>query len=296
VGVSSSPLRRGSIEVAGAAVTWGTWGIFVRESGLEVWAIAPIVFAVMGITCLPLMRGEPAPRWDRSALILLVLAGLFDGLNVLTYFAALSRTTIAVAVLTHYMAPILVALFAPLVEGGRVPGAMPAALAATAGLALVLEPWNPAQRGGDVLIGAGLGAASAVFYAANVFVAKRLGDRIGAARVIGLHSFVAAALLLPAVFIGGGEPTPRGVGIIVVGAILPGAMAGLVFVRGLMRIGSARAAVLTFFEPLVAVLVGWLVWAEPVGVSALGGAALIVGAGVYVSRGSRSTGSAAAPA
>lgn len=291
----STPVRRGSIEVAGAACAWGTWGIFVRESGLEVWVIAPVVFGVMGLACWPLMRTEPAPRWDRRAVLVLVLAGLFDGLNVVTYFAALSRTTIAVAVLTHYLAPVLVALLAPLVERERVPGAVPSAVAATAGLALVLEPWNPAQRGGDVVIGAALGAASAVFYAANVFASRRLARQLGPARVVGLHALIAAALLVPGLMLAGGEVSGRGLGIIVIGATLPGAIAGWVFVRGLARIGSARAAVLTFFEPLVAVLVGWLVWNEPLGLSALGGAALIVGAGVYVSTGNRRRVSRAAP-
>jgi drug/metabolite transporter (DMT)-like permease len=291
--VSSSPVRRGSIEVAGAACAWGTWGIFVRESGLAVWTIAPLVFLVMAVACWPLMHREPAPRWDRTAVLVLLLAGLFDGLNVLTYFAALSRTTIAIAVLTHYLAPILVALLAPVIERTRVPGAVPAAIAATAGLALVLEPWNPAQRGGDVLVGAALGAASAVFYAANVFASRRLATQLGPARVVGLHALIAAALLGPGVILAGGEVSGRGLGIIVAGAIVPGALAGWVFVRGLARIGSARAAVLTFCEPLVAVLVGWLVWAEPLGASALGGAALIVGAGVYVSTGTRRMGPAA---
>mgnify|MGYP000968521325 CR=1 FL=1 len=49
-----------------------------------------------------------------ATLGLLVANALFDALNVLTFFGAMSTTTVAIAVLTHYLAPILVALLNPL--------------------------------------------------------------------------------------------------------------------------------------------------------------------------------------
>ena len=69
-----------------------------------------------------------------------------------------------------------------------------------------------------------------------------------------------------------------------IGSLFLGAIAGAAFVRGLVRIGASRAAVLTFAEPVVAVAVGWLAWGESLGPIALAGAAMIVAAGVGVSR------------
>jgi probable blue pigment (indigoidine) exporter len=57
-----------------------------------------------------------------------------------------------------------------------------------------------------------------------------------------------------------------------------------VYVRGLVRIGAARAAVLTFAEPLVAVIVGWVAFGEALSVWAAAGGALVLGAGVAVAR------------
>ena len=69
----------------------------------------------------------PAPfafRWsafaDRGAVIALVIVGIADAGNMLLYFLALDRGPIVVAVLSHYLAPTLVALAAPLVLAERV--------------------------------------------------------------------------------------------------------------------------------------------------------------------------------
>jgi DME family drug/metabolite transporter len=66
-----------------------------------------------------------------------------------------------------------------------------------------------------------------------------------------------------------------------------GSGSGIIYVVGLTRIGAARAAVLTFTEPLVAVLVGALVWDEPLHALAALGGALVLGAGIYVARKAR---------
>src|SRR5678815_2603652 len=91
-----------------------------------------------------------------------------DAVNVLAFFGAMTTTTVAIAVLTHYAAPILIALAAPRVEGTRTRGALPAALVALGGLVIVLEPWRSGSDG--ALLGAALGLTSAVAYMGNVFV------------------------------------------------------------------------------------------------------------------------------
>lgn len=236
---------------------------------------------LVGIFSLPfVLRGPPA-RWDRTTLALLAANSLCDAVNVVTFFAALDHTTVAIAVLTHYLAPILIALAAPHVDGMVTRGATAAAVVATFGLALVLEPW---RDGGGIGLGALLGATSAVAYAANVFVVRRLAPRLGAARTLCYHAFVAAALLSPLAVARAGEVELDDLALLAAGTLVLGTFAGISFIWGLARIGSARAAVLTFAEPLVAVIVGWIAFDEYLsGVAALGGA-LVLGAGVVVAR------------
>jgi drug/metabolite transporter (DMT)-like permease len=101
------------------------------------------------------------------------------------------------------------------------------------------------------------------------------------------HAIIAAVALAPIAAGHLGEVTPASLGLLVAGAATIGAAAGVVFTVGLVRIGSARAAVLTFMEPLVAVGVGAAVWGEPLSPLSVVGGALVLGAGIEVARKAR---------
>ncbi|MDB4956391.1 MAG: hypothetical protein JWO36_3960 [Myxococcales bacterium] len=275
----------GLVMVTLAAASWGTWSLFVRPTQLPSSVTSPIIFAVMGLVAFPLSLREPKPRWDRATVLLLLANTLTDGLNVITFFAAMQYTTVAIAVITHYAAPILIAVAAPRIDGTATRGARPAAVVAMIGLAIVLEPWRAPADG--VLVGAALGLASAVCYAANVFVVRRLAARIGPARAMSYHSLLAALAMIPLGVSGFATVTASDLALVSAGAATIGAISGVMFVTGLARIGSARAALLTFAEPLVAVLVGVLAWHESIHPFAALGGGLVVAAGVHVARQAR---------
>jgi len=269
------------LQVAAAACMWGTWSLFLRPSGIPAWASAPVLFAVTGVVLLPLARREPKPRWDQITLGLLFANAGLDALNVVTFFAAMDATTVAIAVLSHYLAPLVVALLAPIIDRERTPGGVAAAAVATIGLALVLRPWEATRAD---LFGVILGTVSAFAYGANVLVVRHLAVRIGAARAVSYHALLAAVAILPWAELGAiREAGPRALWL-VAGALGPGALAGWLFVRALPTVGATRGAVLAFLEPLVAVGIGWAVWDERLGAWAIAGAALVLGAGLWVTR------------
>jgi DME family drug/metabolite transporter len=270
----------GTLAVVAAAASWGLWSLSVRPAGLPAMTFALVVFVVMGVVTLPAVAFEPPAVWSRRAYALLLLNGFWDAANVLTFFGALRETTVAVAVLTHYLAPVIVAVLAPYIDRERVRGAIPGAIVACAGLTLVLEPW----RGDVQILGAVLGTVSAFAYAGNVFTVRRLVPLIGAARVISYHSFVSVALVLPFAIHTGVVPGAEALAWSAGGAIVLGAASGVIYVRGLAVIGASRAAVLAYAEPVVAVVVGAVAWGEPIGALALAGVALIVASGVYVAK------------
>lgn len=272
----------GLLMVTLAAASWGAWSLFLRPTELPATTTSPIVFLVMGLVLLPFALRGPRARWDRSTLALLAAYTATDSLNLITFFAALERTTVAIAVLSHYLAPILVALAAPRID--RVPsrGAAPAAAFALAGLAIVLEPWRAPAAGATA--GAALGVVSAFCYAANVFAVSRIAARIGSVRAMSYHSLVAAVVMAPLALPGLDLVSGADLALLLSGAATIGALSGVVFIIGLARVGSARAAVLTFAEPLVAVAVGALVWEEPLHATAAVGGAMVLGAGIHVAR------------
>lgn len=275
---------RGVVLVVCAACAWGTWSLFLRPTGLPPAWTSTLIFAFVALVAVPLHRREPAPRWTRATVAMLIAFAISDAVNVATFFAAMSVTSVAIAVLTHSFAPLFVALAAPFVEGQRVRIAPLAACVALAGIALLLRPWEEGALSGSVALGAALGTASAVAYAANVFLARRLTPAIGAARTMGLHAIGSALLLLPLALATPARVELADLGVLAIAAALLGVAANVAFAHGLVAIGSSRAAILAFVEPLVACAIGVLAWGEPLGASAIAGGALIVAAGVMVAR------------
>lgn len=282
-------MARGVVLVVLAASAWGSWSIFLRPTGLPAIWSSVLVMTFVALLAAPLYRREGAGKWDRATLAMLVAFAVLDAVNLATFFGAMSMTSVAIAVLTHSFAPVVVALAAPWVEGQRVRGATLAATIALGGIALLLRPWEEGALSGSVLAGAALGSTSALAYAGNIFLARRLTPRIGAARTMGLHSLGSAVLLLPLALATPVSLEASDVAVLAVAAALLGVAANVAFANGIVAIGSARGAVLAFLEPLVACVVGWLVWGEELGVSAVAGGMMIVGAGVMVARASDGT-------
>ena len=266
-----------------AAASWGSWSLFLRPTGLPGVVTAPLLLFGVFAACLPLIPSDPVkPTWDRSAVLWLFAYAACNATNVMTFFSAMSTTSVAVAVLTHSVAPVLVAVAAPFVDGTRSPRAVPAALLALFGLTLVLEPWRPQARTGDVALGAALGLASAFAYASCVFMLNRVVTRIGAVRTMSYHSGIAGLLVLP--FAGARFLEVETSDLVpLAGAVaLPGVIAGFAFVHGLRILGAARSAVLALLEPVVACAIGWAVFGESLGALAIVGGLLVVASAALV--------------
>jgi len=268
--------------VALAAASWGTWSLFLRPTGLPPTVTSPILFIVMGLAALPFALRKPRVAWSRRTVLLILANTAFDALNILTFFGALGYTTVAVAVLSHYTAPILIALAAPRIDKISSRGVAPATLIALGGLVIMLEPWGTPADG--AAFGAALGVMSAVCYAGNMFVVRRLAIEVGATKAMSYHSLIGAVVLAPFAVPHLGEITGGDLALLVSGAASIGCASGVIFAVGLARIGSARSAVLTYAEPLVAVAVGVLVWDEPLRPLAIVGGFLVVAAGIHVAR------------
>lgn len=278
-------MKRGLAMVALAACGWGTWSLFLIPTHLSALVTTPIVYLVMGVVGLAFTWLDPPAQWSRAAVTWLVAYAVTDVVNCILFFEAMNHTTVQVAVLTHYSAPILIALAAPYVDGVTTRGARPAALVAMTGIAIVLEPWRTPADG--AVVGAALGFGSATMYAANVFCARRLGVMIGPARAIAYHGLIGAIVAAPLAVSGVHAVTAADLEYLVTGGALIGAGAGILFVAGLSRVGAGRAAVLTFAEPIVAVLVGALHWGQPLRPIAVVGGALVLAAGIHVTRQAR---------
>lgn len=266
--------------IALAASAWGTWSLFFRPAeamgGVSPALEAFVIYAtILGATAPLALRDRPRRRRPLRAWLLLGIQGVFDALNGLLFFWAMQKTTLAVAVLTHYLAPVLVSLGAPFMVGERVTlrtwGSLGLALT---GLVVLCEPWRGHERA--AWTGAALGAGSAVFFAASLLAAKRLGRHFAPTEILAWHlptALLTIACFLPASVL---SAPPPGLGLLVLAGLGPGALAGVLFIRGLAHTDASRASVLMLLEPVVAVVVGILAFREWPGGAAFGGAALVL--------------------
>lgn len=277
--------------VAIAAMGWGTWPLILRHAPMPPALQSAALLAVLTLASLPVMLRDrvrakaTGKQWAGIAWL-----GIGDALNVVLFFAAYQRTTVAIAVLTHYLTPIFVAIAAPFVLSetarARTFGAVGVAFA---GLVLLLEPWRAGFGRGDA-IGAALGAGSAVFYASNVLMNKRLAKAFSGSELMFFHGLVGTPLLFALVPSSEyGLVSRHALVMVTLGAIGPGALGGLLFVWGLRRIAASHASVLTLLEPFVAVLLAAVVMGENLGIVSFAGGALILGGAVLVVSGPSST-------
>lgn len=280
------------LRVAVAATTWGTWSLFLRPAAVDPRWSSAIMLAVVTIVGAPSLlrpgaRGptEGPPRAAREWWAIVAL-GVFDACNAGLFFAAMSVTNIAIAVLSHYLAPVFVAVAAPhVLRTPRAPRALPLTLLALCGLALVLERALWSESAGRPVLGALLGAGSALFYATNVLITKRVGPRFTAEEQLVYHAAISVVILACAAwFLRAPLPTLHGVTLIAVGSVFAGAFAGLLFLQGLKAIPAEHAGILTFLEPITAVAVAWIAYRERPGMGAAIGGSMVLVAGVLAIR------------
>jgi drug/metabolite transporter (DMT)-like permease len=210
--------------------------------------------------------------------------GVGDALNVVLFFAAYKRT-IAVAVLTHYLTPLFVAVTAPLVLRERLTARTATAVAISLlGLGLMLVPAKAGAPSAAVWASAAFGAGSAVFYASNIIVNKYVASAFSTNETMFWHGVVATPLLAALVpHAAWAAIDCHAVALLAAVAVGPGALGGIAFVWGLRRMPAAHASTLTLLEPLVSVALGAAVLGERLGIGALiGGAAILAGAAIVL--------------
>lgn len=257
------------------AILWGGWAAVVRPSGLPPVQMTFVTMVVMALP-LPLVLRGISLR-DRRAVAALVGLGFADAGSTGLLFTALARGPVAVAELTHYLAPVLVTMAGPLLLGE--PRSRRAWLAAPASfLGLGLLVWRPG--GGDVLITAAIGATSAVFYATYILTAHVAVRTFPPRVLVPLHAVISGAVLL--LLFGGAAIPPAGPGTLyaVAGSAVCGGLGTWVFFKGVHLVPSSVTGALAYLEPITAALIGWRLFGEGIDLRGLAGVALVLASGV----------------
>ena len=270
------------LKLTASMVIFGTLGIFTRNiavSSGELTLYRAILAAGLILVYLAAGR-KPIPfKKIRRELPLLLLSGMAMGVNWVLLFSAYRFTTISMATLSYYFAPVIVILACPILFHERMTAKeILCFVMSTAGLVLIIGAGG-AGNGTD-LIGVLFGLGAAAFYAAVILMNKFIRQVTGIHRT--LIQFAGAILiLLPYVGLTGGFHLEvlDGTGwvcLLVVGLVHTGVTYCMYF-SALKDLSGQETAVLSYMDPLVATLISVLVLGEPMALTQALGGAMILG-------------------
>jgi drug/metabolite transporter (DMT)-like permease len=281
--------RSGLARIAVAGVVWGSIPLLSRQvdtSALVIvfWRVA-FAFAAATIILLLRRRLSDVRRLTPRRLLGLSAMGVVLALNWVLFFSALQLTSVAVAVLLTYTGPVLVTALSPLVTREPFDARALAPLGfALAGTVVIVGPAGLALSGGTHLLGAALAFASAFTYSIGVVVAKRLLEGIPVPVYMAGETLAASVVLLPAMLLLPGPSTAVEWGSLATLGVVHTAGTGLLFLTGLRAVRADHAAILTYAEPVAAVLFAAAFLAEPLTLPTVAGGAMVVLGGVLVAR------------
>ncbi|MGX8707091.1 MAG: EamA family transporter, partial [bacterium] len=107
---------KAKLQIITAMALFGTLSVFIRNIPLpsSVVALCRAWMALIALLAAQSARGRlPDPRTMGRELILLCLSGAAMGFNWIFLFEAYKYTTVSVATLSYYFAPVLVTLACP---------------------------------------------------------------------------------------------------------------------------------------------------------------------------------------
>jgi len=266
--------------IASMAV-FGTIGLFVRRIGVSSGELAlyRAVLAALLLGGVLLVGRQRIPFADlKKELILLFASGAAMGINWILLFEAYKYTTVSMATLSYYFAPVIVTAVSPILFRERLTGKQILCFVMSRfGLVLII---GANGGGGSDLVGILFGLAAAVFYATVVLFNKFIKNVTGLQRTF-LQFLSAIVVLLPYVLLTGGVTLGAldGIGwvnLLIVGLLHTGVTYCLYF-SSLGELPGQSAAILSYIDPLVAVLVSVTLLGEPMTLLQIVGGILILG-------------------
>ncbi|NTW29310.1 MAG: DMT family transporter [Coriobacteriia bacterium] len=283
----------GLASVAFAGVMWGTIPLVLRaaDGASVVKVFYRVVFAALAIFLWMLVtrRLGEVTGLSRRKLGQVALQGVILTVNWVLFLSALDLTNVATAELLGYTGPVFVAMLAPFVTGERFDARIILPLGLSlGGIVVILAPQGLNLGSGRATLGALLAFASALTYATLMLRSKNILRGISAPALMLIEYVVAGVILLPFAIVltsrGQGPTHLTGYLALLSLGIVQTALTGAIFLTGLRRTRTDHAAVLTYTEPVCAVLFAAAFLAEPLGVWSVVGDAMVIIGGLTIAQ------------
>ena len=261
---------------------FGTIGVFRRWIPFpsSVVALARSAIGLLFLLLLRAVRHEPIKGAAvRKNLVKLLILGAMLGFNWIFLFEAYNHTSVAAATMCYYMAPVFIILLSPVVFGEKITLRKGlCARAAVFGMVLVSDVFSSGLHGAR---GLAYGLIAASLYAAIVIVNRTLRDISAEDRTI-LQFAAAALVMLPYVLLTEDVRalrfTPQVTLLLLVVGVVHTGLAYVLYFGSIADVSAQTAALLSYIDPVVAVLLSLTLLHESMSPAAIFGAALVIGA------------------
>ena len=278
-------MKSSRIFLISSMVIFGTIGLFVRGISLPAAEIA-LYRSILASTfvgvflLLRSVRKKKSVKFSWRALPLLFFSGAALGFNWVLLFEAYRYTTISSATLAYYFAPVLVTLLSCFLFKEKLNLRHWLCFFSSAiGVLLITGLGNEKASAVGVLLGLG----AACLYATVVLINKHIGDIDGITRTF-VQFCAAAAVLLPYVSLSGGFHLDTlqidGLSLLLCVGLLHTGIAYCLYFSSLKDIRGQEVAVMSYIDPLVAVILSVALLHEPISPIEIVGGILILGAAI----------------
>ncbi len=277
---------RWNVALAALAVSWGL--VAVLAGAIDVDAV-PLAFyrlliAAATLALVAFATGHPSALRPGRHLPALVALGCVQAVHWVLFFETVKRGSVALAVITFASAPVFLAFLAPVFLPERLSRVAVAALVpGLIGVTLVALAGGDDGSFGCVAVACGMG--SAIAFAVLLILSKGLLHAGARPLTVAFWDCLGGGLLLAPTLLFVSRSVPSDgtdwAALVLLGAVLTG-LATLTYAALLRHVTAQTAGVLTFLEPVSAVILAWWLLDEGLSAQAVLGGALVLLAGIVV--------------
>lgn len=265
-----------------AMLIFGTLGIFITKIPLpsSVIAMSRSIIGTIFIASVMLIKRRKLD-WNaiRKNALPLILSGTALGFNWILLFEAYRYTTVAVATLCYYMAPVFIILLSPLILKEKLTTIKVLCSAAAIIGAVMIS--GASVSGGQDMRGVLFGLSAALLYCSIVMINKFIRDLPDEETTL-MQLGISAVVMIPYVLLTENISSltfnaTTIVFVLIVGAVHTG-LAYLLYFGSLKKISAQTSAVFSYIDPVTAIILSAILLRQPMTALQVCGTVLILGA------------------
>lgn len=271
------------LKIIFSMMVFGTIGVFIKNIPLSTGEIALFraVIASAAIMSYKIISGNKIYFSQiKKDIPVLFLSGVAMGFNWILLFQAYKYTTVAIATLSYYFAPVIVMLICPVLFKEKLTiKQIICFIMATIGLVMIIGIGESGASGNN-LIGIGFGLGAAVLYASVIILNKFIKKVTGIDRTL-IQFFAAIIVLTPYVMVTSGFHISSAgktgiISLLVLGLVHTGICYCLYF-SSIKDLKGQEVAILSYIDPFVAIIVSVTILHESISLMQVIGGMIILG-------------------